>query len=519
MDLVLILVFFLSLMFLAMIFGEKLSLFGIVDARWLTAPFEMVAAFWDMVCEIADRIATFVLEHFWWVAATVSGGVGIVLIALIMVSGLTQEAHAIRIADSSTLKAGGVLDAVPVIDTDNIIQTRVPEEDDSQLIYQYPSRNRFPMPPLPVRQPVSDYVPQPRDIEFEPLPRPLPDFSRKPVEPDPIRITFEGFIERHGHPVRSNNVDRLIQQTVLSLRNDDWNRARADFGIERVDFERPAVAEGTRLDEVNLQDAVRVIPGDQISSRNLSIRKEVPDHPSPGEFDIRLTITNADRDRMSGLIVRESLPAAWKPVEIYPRGVYRNSVVTWLVDDLIPLEEQVLTLRVRSSESGRFQSITEVSATAAVASDSRIAEPLPAIEPERSLPPVERRPDVRLTLEQAPDSTQVGEWVDAVFRIRNVGDAPAEGVKLRVNLPLDLEHHDLADTDIDRWVDAKVRRLEPGESRRMTLTVRPVAAGRHTAVAELLFMGVQLDVRDLSVVGIERPGREREELTPRPDFR
>ena len=94
MDLALVIVFIISLMFLAMIFGDRLSLFGLADGQWLTAPFDLATRFWDMVCEAADRIWCFVYDHFWWVAATVSGGLGILLIALVMVTGLSDKAEA-----------------------------------------------------------------------------------------------------------------------------------------------------------------------------------------------------------------------------------------------------------------------------------------------------------------------------------------------------------------------------------------------------------------------------------------
>jgi hypothetical protein len=97
MNFILGLVFFLSIMFLAMIFGERLSLFGFADGRWLTAPFDMLARLWDMICEATDRIWCFVFDHFWWVTATVSGSIGVLLVALIMVSGLSTEAAAVRV--------------------------------------------------------------------------------------------------------------------------------------------------------------------------------------------------------------------------------------------------------------------------------------------------------------------------------------------------------------------------------------------------------------------------------------
>ena len=124
MDLILGLVFFLSLMFLAMIFGERLSLFGVVDGRWMTAPFDLASYLWDMVCEATDRIWCFVFDHVWWVTATVAGAVGLLLVALILVSGLSNEARAVRQDERAVMNTGSVLDSVPVLDTENILQAK-----------------------------------------------------------------------------------------------------------------------------------------------------------------------------------------------------------------------------------------------------------------------------------------------------------------------------------------------------------------------------------------------------------
>lgn len=518
MNLVLGLVFFLCLMFLAMIFGERLSLFGFLDGRWLTAPFDLAADFWDMVCELADRIWCFIFDHFWWVTAAVSGGIGIVLIALIMVSGLTNEAHAVRTDEKRPMMVGSVLDDTPVLDTDTILQTRViSKADDSQLIYQYPSRNRF-IIPADIRRPVvKDFTPRPRENYVPPMPLPRPH-----REPDYFRgrlqITMEPFLERHGHRIRSEKVDRLIQQTVLALRHDDWRTYSDAQAMARQGVVGAALREDSDRDVTDLYDRVRVIPGDRVTSNSLKIEKSMPENPGSGEFEIQVRVTNVDRERISGLIVRELLPASWSPVDMQPRGAFRNSVITWLVDDIEPLDERLLTLRVQSPEAGRFQSFTEISATSAVSSLAHVADRLPAVPRERSLPPVVRRPDVRLTLDQTPSGVRENEWVDVIFMISNIGDAPAEGVKLRVNLPFDLDHHDLTDADTNRWVDSKIRRLEPGERRRVKLTVQPRSAGRHLATAELLFQAAQLDVRNFSIVADRTLDNERNNLRPRPDF-
>ena len=531
MNVILVLVFFLSLMFLAMIFGEKLSLFGFVDGRWLTAPFDMASRLWDMVCEATDRVWCFVFEHFWWVAATVSGGIGVLLVALLMVGGLSKEAAAVRLEEQSVMSAGSVLDHIAVLNARNILVANVatPGNDVSHKIYQ--ARSRFDMSfPLSNQRPIVRDLPE-RATDVPPLPLPRyrePDYSRSRLmlTMEPLAPAVE-WVEQVGRPVRSRDIERLIERAVLSLRSDDWRPFADSRSFAGSLSSRPALTEDSDYAVRDLASRVRVIPGDVVSSSNLKVEKSAPQNSGPGDFEIQIRVTNLSRDRVSGVVVREFLPAAWVPKTMQPRGVFRDATATWLVDDLGPQQDQVLTLQVESTDSGRFQSVTEVSAMAAVTSDAHV------VDQELPLPPVRRPvqpstrpsgrtsvqlPNVRLVLEEPLETVTVGEWTTVYFRIENIGNAAANGVSLRVTLPVGLNHHALKDNDLNRQVDSNVRRLDAGDSRRTALRVRPTSRRRHFATAELLLQDSQLDVQPFEIVARETVDRQPLP-TPDPDFR
>ncbi|MCA9082853.1 MAG: hypothetical protein KDA81_02300 [Planctomycetaceae bacterium] len=530
MDLILGLVFLLCLMFLAMLFGERLSLYGAIDGRWLTAPFDAAADFWDMTCEATDRLWCFVADHFWWVAATLSGGIGVLLIALIMVSGLSREAKAVRQDESSLLYAGGVLDHTPLLNAEQVLMTSTAfqrESEISQLMYQVPSEDRFAIPAT-IRRPIVQDIPSeryipPRAYDVPPLAVTQPSWPTAPLSRSRLSISMEPFIERVGRPVRSPELAQLIQRTVQNLRNDDW-MTFSQVQRQLQDRAAQSLPESSEASVRNLESQVRVIPGAAVSSNSLLVEKSIPDDSTTGQFDIQIQITNRSRDELNGLIVRELLPFSWKPVQMQPEGVFRESVVTWLVDRLRPGDQEVVTLRVNSGDSGRYQSITEVSAVSAVVAQARVRENLRwnDVPPERTLPVVER-PDVELILVEPPQTVAVGQWVDVRFRVRNKGTAAAEGVVLRVELPFGLDHHDLTDLDSDRRVNASIARLAAGETREMVLSVRPTSRGRHFAVAELVLKNESLTLRDFELlaresgIGGSQPGGSAP-LTPRPDF-
>jgi hypothetical protein len=145
---------------------------------------------------------------------------------------------------------------------------------------------------------------------------------------------------------------------------------------------------------------------------------------------------------------------------------------------------------------------------------SRGREPLrfldPVREPARS--PV-KLPDVRLILESEPKTVNVGESVRVNFRIENVGTVPAVGMTILVNLTQGLDHEDLRDGDLNREVDAKIAQLNPGESRRIPLLVKPVFRGRHFATAELKLQNQQLSITPFEIVAQEVASRP---FTPAP---
>ena len=523
-NVILVLVFFLSLMFLAMIFGERLSLFGFVDGRWFTAPLNMAARVWGAVCEATDRIWCFVFDHFWWVTATISGSIGVLLVALIMVSGLTKEAAAVRLQEQTVMPVGSVLDHTTVIDPDNVLLTNAVANTNgvAQLILQEPSRSRW-----PVRHPAVSES-RPRAEDFPPLPlRPYREQSysrgRLTLTMEPLE-RGEGRFEKFGQRIRSPDVDRLIDRTVASLRNEhDWRRSGNTSAFRRPAVSRPAMREDSEFVVDDFLSRVRVIPGDVVSANNLKVETFAPANPGRGDFEIQIRLSNLSHDRISGLVVRELLPAAWIPKSMEPRGVFRASTATWLVNDLGPLQDHVLRLQVESTESGRFHSLTEVSATAAVRNNTEIARqarPLPPVtSPVRpSVRSPVKLPDVRLTLESQPEPVNVGDWTTARFRVENVGDVPAVGVNLLITLAAGLDHHALNKDDLKRTVDWKVKRLAPGESRQMPLVVRPTFRGRHFATAELQLKSQQLALKPFEIVGRDSASRQPG-ITPVPDFR
>ncbi|MEO2014936.1 MAG: hypothetical protein ABGZ53_11255 [Fuerstiella sp.] len=503
------LVFLTCLRFLAMIFGERLSLFGFFEGKWLTAPFELAAQFWDMVCDAVDRIWCFVFDHFWWVTATVSGGVGVALISLLMVSGLSLEAKAVRNDQAARMNVGSVLDHTPVLKPGRILLTNGNNDgfaQASQLIYQKSADDTLPVP-----------------TTWPPVVSDFPAYRWPDSSGSRLQLSMEPFVERQGRPVRSRRLGALIQQAVMSLRHDDWERFRSSHASVGSAASPDALREDSEFAVEDLEAAVRILPGEFVSSNEVHVEKRTPRRSSSNIFDIEIRVTNTGRERLNGLIVRELLPQAWVAVDVQPQAVYRDSVVMWLVN-LDPFQEQVLQLRVKAVEPGSDQSLTEVSGSAAVRAIVPVSGELRQRPTPNNMPdygrrlPIVKRPEVKLTVEKLPSNVTVGEWVDVRFRVRNVGTAPAVGVSLRIALPYGLDHRTLEDDDVNRLVESNVSRLQVNESREMTLSVRPTVSGRHLTIAQLVLQDEELDLRDFEIVAQEESTDAAPPIVPVPDF-
>ncbi|MEZ6061668.1 MAG: hypothetical protein R3C19_15075 [Planctomycetaceae bacterium] len=528
-------VFLLSLIFLAMVYGEKLSVVEFFDGRWLTATSEMLEESWFRLCEGLDDVRSFISEHFWWVTAATSGTTGVVLIALMMFSGLSQQALAVKRDENALINAGSVLDFTPEInatsesDAAAISTTQeapLTESGVSNVVYQVPSSIRFRLPQVehiavypeypefPAREYPRPEQPTPGDDDFPPL----FDFGSAPVRSEPVdfhepllsretdrrwlsgpdlRLSLDStgrVLAVRGREISAPALTGVVDRAIASLRwnRDDWLSAafRTPDPTSRGSLAAP-LREDSDFAVRDMLTRVDVIPGRMVSANDLRVEKNVPATPGDGGFSVEIRVQNTGQERIGGLLLRELLPFDWQPTDMQPVGVYRADTVTWLIDELDPLAERVFRLDVTSDRPGRYESRTEISAIAAVASPTRVQAGQTLNR--QPLPPA-LRPDVRLTLEKPIGVVQVGKVFEVLFNLTNVGDIAAEGVDLRVTLDRGLGHHTLDDSDPVRRIENGIARLAAGDSRRIVLKLRAIEPGLHSATAQMLLQDSELDL-------------------------
>jgi hypothetical protein len=90
-----------------------------------------------------------------------------------------------------------------------------------------------------------------------------------------------------------------------------------------------------------------------------------------------------------------------------------------------------------------------------------------------------------MTLDEAEQQGTVGNLTRFFFEVSNEGTATSAALQLRVTLDDQLEHVQLRNGN-DRQLFVSIRPLQPAESRRYRLEVRPTLAGLAVNTAELL---------------------------------
>ncbi len=553
----------LCLMFLGMIYGERVSLPGSFDGRWLSRGFSGAGRVWDDLARAVDLMLQFVSDHLSWVVAAVSGAAGLFVVAFQMFSGIADDAVSAHRDLKLPLHAGGVIDVVPRVTGDQELAQETlagasgRQPDASQFLLQQPGGTfvvfNKPDRMFPPRQPDPDDLAVPVEFPVRGVRRP------RGMDGPTLTVKFDRF----ASPGRSSAADDsisvgelirdlpeagLIDRALRSLGRDAWRVASFDSRSSNEFSERSSrtLPEASSGEIRDLEAAVRVLPGDLVAEHDLRVEKFFPRESDGAEIAVEILIQNVGITRVSGLLVREFLPPGYLAIRrTVPLAALRHDTLTWLIDDLRPLEERVLSFTVVTDApggSGRrgsvFESTTEVSAATAVSSLTVVSsdepmlspdferEPRPLrgripapIEPDRplfedsersGLPKAARRsrvlrPDVRVQIEEPQDVVAVDTDTTVRFIVSNHGDAAAEDVQLQVDLDLGIWHHRIGNDNSQRTVVNSVKRLEPGESRTVLLSVRPTRPGLYRSTGSTMFQGERISSDTFRIVA-EEPG-------------
>lgn len=522
----------LCLMFLGMLYGDRLSMIGLFDGDWLGPVSGLFSRLVANFLQAADESIEFVLAHLSWVVAAVSGTAGLVIVGFIMGGGLASDAAAYHRDLLTPLQAGSVMDKVEVVATraprDTVMMAKS-ERDDSQLVSQVRSADYIvfgrpeyaPLRPLP-RRPIDGSLNYPPASITE---RPMLGVTFRRLGTSTVESAVNPDVITRGRLIDSLPDAFFVDRILGRLGRDNWREAIGlprddDAGLPQDDLPESPLAAVQAL-----ESRVRVTPGAFVSEHDLRVEKTVPDEFSSGDFTVQISVTNLGDKRIDGLLVRELLPFGTRVRGASPEAAFREDTLTWLISDLRPAEEFMLRFTVvppNDLAAGRrrdsvFESMTEVSAVTAVATktdvveDSLPADPFPS--DRRRLETRPRRelvgtPDLELQIEEPFDGARVGEWTRILFTLTNRGNADAQAIRLRLTLDGALDHSDLLNRPrSERQVFVDVDQVAAGKSRRFRLEVRPISRGETISTADVILNGNRVDRRMFRLVADDASDR------------
>lgn len=502
--------------FLATLYGDSLPLIELFEGRWLTSLMQLVGRGCFVVGSVFEIFLQFVLTNLTWVIATSAGAAGLALVLALISGGLSLDAAEFQRDISVPLASGGVLDVVSDLQQERELNPVPPvlasisrrDRDESlMLLSSWSSGYRWFDPAWDV---VDGDDRERRRPPLWPLPGDFTDFpASRPANRRPVLdVRFrrldsrddEGQYSVFGELVETFPDGDFVERAVERIVRGAWRQAmtgggygnRPDSGVFREEL-----AESSALVVRRLEQSVRVIPGAGISEQELQVEKLVPEEVEGDVVEMRIRLTNAGRQTINGLLVRETLPAGTRVRQAFPEPAFRDATLTWLLDGFRPGEERVLeftaipaldvTFPRGSFRDLLFESDTEVSAVLAVAAPVEVlgAGGVPEVR-ERPLSPAAGIADVRMVMDEADQLGTVGVESRYFFNVSNEGTAASAALRLRVTLDATLKHKQLEDGVEPRQVFVSVRSLQPGESRRYELVVRPLVAGPAVSTAELL---------------------------------
>jgi uncharacterized repeat protein (TIGR01451 family) len=454
-----------------------------------------------------------------------------------MFSGLADDAAARGRDLRSVFGAGGVIDQIPevaaaetghssvlnaVIDDDVWYVRQLPGD---YLVFNHPRQDRDTINTPPMRRAAPPPV-EPPTLPTPLTPQPLLSLRFQRLSRLTVPIDEEEQTITLGRLTEESPIQDLIEDALRMIPRDDWRFSTSDpRGIDRSADDAPLLRESSRADVLDQESRVRIIPGEGIAEHNLRVEKFYPAESTGSEITLEITVMNQGSSPISGVIVKEFLPRDTRVRAAMPEPLRRGAgrlnrvpepllnddTLTWLLEDLEPFVEQTIRFTVMpsikvagSSRKLRFESSTEVSGVSAASARTVVrgeVRRMPETPPERRpipdepaprRPRVIARPEIRLQIQEPPSSVAPGAVAEVIFRISNIGTAPAEGVDLRVKLASGLTHHQLDDNDPVREITNGVRRLEPGETRAIPLRMTAPRAGTYRCTAEMLFEGEQL---------------------------
>ncbi|HEV3203577.1 MAG TPA: CARDB domain-containing protein [Gemmataceae bacterium] len=208
------------------------------------------------------------------------------------------------------------------------------------------------------------------------------------------------------------------------------------------------------------------------------------------QADYKLAVRNTANIPVQEVMVRVQIPNGMSVQNTEPKANVEGNVYWWELGTLAAKQETNLQIRMTPSAGGNWNCHAWVTFTGASSLKIKVGEP-------------------RLILKTtAPEKALVGNPTNFMMTVSNIGDAPADQVKMRVNLSDGLEHPK------GKTVDIAVGQLAPNESRTVQVNCMTKTTGDQKCEGIVEAEG-NLKAQDQATVNVVVPRLDLEVLGPK----
>ena len=235
--------------------------------------------------------------------------------------------------------------------------------------------------------------------------------------------------------------------------DDEFTRQPADRGMEPVK-RKPAVSPAMPADMIG--DGVA---GDSsqrgLQQPKLTIEK-VAQHQAVVDQPLVYTILVRNQGNVAAhnVVIEDRIPKGTELLGTSPRAELVGKTLIWKEQVLRPNEEKKISIKVVPKQEGPIGSVARVHFATEVSAEIQVAAP----------------PQLEFTVE-APREVRIGQTVDLVFQLKNIGKVEANNISVRDLVPDHLKH----ETGHD--IECPIGKLAPNEVREIVLPVSATRVG------------------------------------------
>jgi len=233
------------------------------------------------------------------------------------------------------------------------------------------------------------------------------------------------------------------------INNTDHKRTRE----ERIRDAREDSADSSRV-------ALAYPTGNRSTSAVLVERMSPPEVRLGESYEYQIKVTNLTNATLSGVVVREKLPADFAISRAEPQGKVDNDIHVFELGDLPPKQSKMIRIGGTPSKAGQIDSCVVVAYTPTLCSSTSVINPI-----------------LKITKEAAKD-IDICEPIAVKYLVSNVGTGTERNVRIEEKLP-----DGLTTEDGRNAVAVDVGDLPEGKTKEVTVRVKAAHAGIFTSEA------------------------------------